>query len=136
VLTLFLTNTVHSAVGQNVPSFKNQTNLGSASPLSNVAGLNETLSNYFFITYSFHETNQTILEEKVQTIRNGVITVLREIVAQQVEKENDTETIKVSQIGFDGKTQNLVGIESKSGSSISNLQMKHQRANIMKQEIF
>jgi hypothetical protein len=53
-----------------------------------------------------------------------------------VEIENDTEMIEVSLLGFDGKTQDMVGGEPKLRSSISNLQMKYQRSNIMEQELF
>jgi hypothetical protein len=40
-----------------------------------------------------------------------MITVLLDIAAQQVEKVNDTKTIRVSLIGFDSRAQDTMGIE-------------------------
>ena len=114
VPTFFLPNAFHLVLGQSISSsVKNQTNIYSANPTSAVTTNinNETLSNAFFISYSTHETNQTLFKEKVGAIRDSVISFLRETADEQVEKQNDTETIKVSLVDFSGKTQNIVGVE-------------------------
>src|SRR5690348_2578809 len=63
------------------------------------------------INYSANDTNQTLLAEKVKSIREGIINILRLAVVSEV-GENNTESVGVTLIDFNNKTQNVQGLDS------------------------
>ena len=63
------------------------------------------------INYSANDTNQTLLAEKVGSIREGIINILRLAVASEV-GENKTENVGVTLMDFNNKTQNVQGLDS------------------------
>jgi hypothetical protein len=63
------------------------------------------------INYSANDTNQTLLAEKVKSIREGIINILRLAVVSEV-GENNTESVGITLIDFNNKTQNVQGLDS------------------------
>jgi hypothetical protein len=63
------------------------------------------------INYSANDTNQTLLAEKVGSIREGIINILKLAVASEV-GQNNTESVGVTLIDFNNKTQNVQGLDS------------------------
>ena len=86
----------------------NTTSAPFASQVNNAMNPN---TNDITINYSANDANQTLLAEKVGSIREGIITLIRLAVASEV-GENNTESVGVTLIDFNNKTQNVQGLDS------------------------
>jgi hypothetical protein len=97
--------------GTDVPGNNTTANTTSALIPNQVNDPINPNTNDITINYSANDSNQTLLAEKVGLIREGIINIIRLAVVSEV-GENNTESVGVTLIDFNNKTQNVQGLDS------------------------